>query len=74
MTRIDICEGYYWYFAFYHRGGLTNRCLATGRGIAEQLDRIRFRIGMLQREPQGEALTVYENLVRTWENKTKENQ
>jgi hypothetical protein len=68
MTSVDICEGYYWYFAFYHRNGLTNRCVATGRTITKQLHRLRFRISPLQLKPEGEALIVYENLVKTWEN------
>jgi len=45
-SRFDICMGYWMFYARCHRGGLTDRCRAKGRGIAEQLSRMQFSPGM----------------------------
>jgi hypothetical protein len=43
FDRFAIAEGYYLFYAHWHMGGLTERCHRQGRGIAEQLHRMRFR-------------------------------
>lgn len=44
--RFDICEAYWAFYSDWHAGGLTERCYVTGRGIAEQLQRMEFRPAM----------------------------
>lgn len=42
-NRWDIVEAYWCFYAEWHAGGLTRRCQNKGRGIAEQLHRLKFR-------------------------------
>jgi len=72
MNRFDVCEAYWLYYAHYHAGGMTRRC-EGGRGIAVQLDRMRFRpspllsFDSLRREDREGAREAYLALVRKWE-------
>lgn len=43
MSRFDIVEAYFVFSMLWHSGGLTDRCRAKGRGIDEQLWRMKFR-------------------------------
>jgi hypothetical protein len=69
IDRISLCEGYWQYYSDWHLGGLTRRCNATGRGIAVQLDRLRFRPSPLLTTERlsDEAREVYLALVERWE-------
>jgi hypothetical protein len=67
MDRFDICMGYWMFYCSWHSGGLTDRCRAKGRGIAEQLHRMQFSPGMggdtPSREDNYSATEVYIGLI-----------
>ena len=73
MNRFDVCEAYWLYYAHWHLSGMTRRCHTQGRGIAVQLDRLRFRpspllsFDSLRHEDREDARDVYLALVRKWE-------
>lgn len=56
------------FHVLWHDSGQTNRCLATGRNIMVQLDRMRFRPSrLLSYETMSEeAREVYSGLVQRW--------
>lgn len=66
--RFDICEAYFCFLVDWNRGGLTRRCEAKGRGIAQQLHRMQFRPGLaLGTDSLGEeAREVYDALVKKY--------
>jgi hypothetical protein len=68
MTRFDICEAYYVFAQHYHASGITARCEYQGRGIWEQLSRMRFRPSPMLRVETltEEARCVYDALVSKW--------
>ena len=39
---LDVCEAYWCYYALWHSGGLTKRCLAKGRSISGHLEKMQF--------------------------------
>lgn len=73
MNRFSVCEAYWLYYVHWHASGLTRRCAATGRGIAVQLDRMRFRPSPLlgfdgmSDDDREDVRDAYVALVRRWE-------
>lgn len=73
MNPFTVCEAFWLYYAHWHAGGLTRRCERQGRGIAVQLDRMRFRPSPLLRfdsmrdDDREDVRDVYVALVRRWE-------
>lgn len=73
MDRISICEGYWLYFAHWHRGGRTARCDRQGRTISEQLHALQFKpapalsLDSLCHDDYRDAREVYLTLVRRHE-------
>ena len=65
FDRFDVCEAYWLFYCHWHRGGMTLRCEAKGRGIAEQLDRMRYRPSpLLELDTMSDgAREIYELLV-----------
>ena len=73
MNRIDVCDAYWVYYMLWHASGLTRRCHAQGRGIAEQLHRLRYRASPLlgsEHDLTDDARDVYDGLVQRWEGVT----
>jgi len=72
VNRFDVCVAYWLYYAHWHAGGLTRRCHAH-RGIAWQLDRMRFRpsplltLDSLRHDDHSDARDVYLGLVERYE-------
>jgi hypothetical protein len=75
MSRFDICMGYWMFYCSWHGGGLTDRCRAKGRGIAEQLSRLSFFPGMSGDTPSWEdnydATEVYIGLIAKYHGKDR---
>ncbi len=69
FDRFAVATAYYWYYVLWHAGGLTARCRAQGRGIGQQLHRMRYRPGPLA-TPEGmtwQERDIYYALVERWE-------
>ena len=69
FDSFNICAAYHHYLVHWNFNGRTRRCEATGRGIGEQLHRLRYRPGLREQNDMLDegAWDLYRDLVLRWE-------
>jgi hypothetical protein len=67
----DIMDAYWYYYAMWHKDGLTNRDHASKRSISQIAHRLNYRcsvgFGIESLKESERSLDIYNNLVLRWE-------